>query len=460
MQFKKMISMLMAVVLCCNITPYIVKAQEKVTKEDRYEENVNGEDIRLIVTYKDDVSEETKKEILNENGVETQDVVENFDTCHIIVLEIDEKKANEVRNKLQSNPNIEDVQPDCRICIDDFDKATNITNSKTVESLFKEPFYSYQWGLKNNGQNIYTSGIAGVDTNIENAWTITVGTEEVLVGVLDSGIDINNYDIQDNIYINNGEIPGNGIDDDNNGYIDDVNGWDFYNDDNSVYDSFDEDCHGTYVASIIGSTKNDFGIIGVCQKVKIIPLKFMSTENGGSTVDAIRAIEYAADLGVKVINCSWAGTEYNHALKAAMRHSKILFVCASGNQGKDIDVSPMYPACFNIDNVISVGAIDNKGNIADYSNYGKRNVDVLAPGDGIIGQLPDDMFIISDGTSAAAPFVTGEAALIYSLKPDLKGSKVADYITKNVVKEKKNYSRIKSRGRIDIYQALLYVQNK
>lgn len=446
MRKRKIPVMLMAAIFICNVKPCMVNAEE--------------EDVRLIVTYHDNVTEEMKEEVLAENGIEEEEIVEKFEASNMVVVEVEENNADEMQKQLADNPNVEAVQPDYKICIDHFDISAALSNMESEESSLAEPFYDYQWGLKNNGQAIYAPGIAGVDTNIENAWTITTGTQEVLVGVLDAGIDINNYDIKDNIYVNTAEIPDNGIDDDHNGYIDDVNGWDFYHEDNSVFDSFEEDSHGTFMASIIGSSKNDFGMVGVCQKVRIVPLKFMSTVDGGSTVDAIRAIEYASSLGVKVINCSWAGTEYNHALKAAMRHSNILFVCASGNQGKDIDASPMYPACFNIGNVISVGAIDNQGNIADYSNYGKKNVDVLAPGDGIMGQLPGNMYMLSGGTSAAAPFVTGEAALIYSLKPDLKGSKVADYIIKNVTKDKENYKQIKSRGRIDIYKALMYVLEK
>ena len=323
--------------------------------------------------------------------------------------------------------------------------------NKVIE--INEDYYPLQWGIENVGQTLYQEGVAGIDANVKKAWTITRGSERVLVGVLDSGIDINNVDIKDNIYVNKREIAGNGRDDDRNGYIDDVNGWDFLNDDASVFDSALEDSHGTYVASIIGAPLDDVGMVGVSPNVTIVPLKFMSSVDGGDTTDAIRAIEYAKKIGVKIIVCSWNGSTYNEALKEVMKKSGILFVCASGNQGINIDATPMYPASYDLENIISVGAIDNQGNVPVYSNYGKKAVDVLAPGDAILGQFPGNMYYATNGTSAAAPFVAGEAALIYSKNPRMRSGSVKRCIMKNVVKDSR-YSRVKSGGRIDVYRAV------
>ncbi len=457
MKGKKWIGIFSAVVVSCLMNLSVVQAKERDV-EIGIEKTPK---VRLIVTYQDNVSEEAREEALDQSGVDKQNVVENFTVSQSTVIEVSQEDANEIEKQLEEHSDVVAVSPDYQICIEDFDiSAAMYQPKKTDNFIITDPYYTYQWGLKNTGQAIYQWGTAGIDTNIEQAWSITSGSEEVLVGVLDAGIDIDNIDLCDNIYVNRREIVGNGIDDDNNGYVDDVNGWDFYHDDATVFDSLEEDSHGTYIASIIGAPRNEIGMVGVSPNVKIVPLKFMSTVDGGNTSDAIRAIEYASELGVKVINCSWIGTEYNHALKEAMRHSGILFVCASGNQGKNIDLEPVYPACFNIGNVITVGAINSQGDMVDYSNYGKKNVDVLAPGDGILGQLPNNMLILSDGTSAAAPFVTGEAALLYSIKPNLQGSKMADYIRKAVVKDKENYQQVKSRGRIDIYQALQYTMKK
>lgn len=450
---------IIALLICVLVLQTSIVTDAKGMRSKGYKRNIsNKETVRMIVTYTDNTSDENKEKLLKTAGLCDENVIEEFQSSNTMIVEIPEENQNDVQERLEDSSCVENIQADYKICIEKFKPLRTSCFSKKTKSIITEPFYSYQWGLKNDGQEIYMPGVRGIDVNAERAWKITEGSEKVLVGVLDAGIDINNYDLAQNIYTNTKEIAENGVDDDHNGYIDDIHGWDFYNEDNSVYDSFEEDSHGTYVASIIGAPKNEFGILGVSPNVTIVPLKFMSTEYGGNTSDAIRAIEYAKNLGVKVINCSWAGEEYNKALKLAMKRSKILFVCASGNQGRNIDVSPMYPASFDLDNIITVGAIDNCGNMADYSNYGKKSVDVLAPGDGIIGELPDNMFIITDCTSAAAPFVTGEAALIYSLYPNMKAEKAADYIKKNVVKDAKNYKQIRSKGRIDIYRALRSVK--
>lgn len=340
--------------------------------------------------------------------------------------------------------------------VDAAEKWHHRKNRETIE--VNEDFYQLQWGIENVGQALYQEGTAGVDANVKDAWSITTGNERILVGVLDSGIDINNVDIRSNIYVNKREIPGNNRDDDRNGYIDDVNGWDFLNDDNSVFDSSTEDSHGTYVASILGAPLDGVGMVGVCPNVSIVPLKFMSSVDGGDSNDAVEAIKYAKKLGVKIILCSWAGSTYNPALEDAMRRSGILFVCASGNEGINLDETPMYPACFELENVISVGAIDNRGDVPSYSNYSKKNVDVLAPGDAIIGQFPGNMYYATSGTSAAAPFVAGEAALIYSVSPGWNSRDVKKCIMRNVTKDSR-YKQVKTGGRIDVYKAVKNASN-
>ncbi len=360
------------------------------------------------------------------------------------IMKVSDEK--EVTEKLLADSNVMCVQRNVNVFAQGHEK-------RKAEIEVKEDFYQLQWGIENVGQALYQEGIAGMDANVKKAWSITTGNDRVLVGVLDSGIDINNVDIQSNIYVNEREIPGNGKDDDRNGYIDDVNGWDFLHDDNSVFDSATEDAHGTYVASILGAPLDDVGMVGVCPNVTIVPLKFMSSVDGGDTSDAIEAIEYAKKIGVKIINCSWNGNNYNPELKEAMKRSGILFVCASGNQGIDIDETPMYPACYDLNNVITVGAIDNCGNVPTYSNYGERNVDVLAPGDAILGQFPNNMYYATSGTSSAAPFVAGEAALIYSRNPRLSSGELKKCIMQNVRKDLR-YTDVKTRGRIDVYQAV------
>lgn len=428
---------------------------KNVNAKDVHGYEKDKETVELIITYKDNVSKNKKDQVLDKiDEIELEQ--ESFFDSDIKVISVSKDEEKNVVKMLNKSACIESVQEDERIYIDDIDdhdvKVQCRAEKKKLD--IKDDFYSYQWALKNIGQTISKEGVKGIDINAEKAWKLSTGSKSVLVGVLDSGVDIENVDLVDNIYVNQNEIEGNGIDDDNNGYVDDINGWDFYNDDNTVFDSMEEDSHGTYVSSIIGAPMDEVGMVGACPNVKIVPLKFISSSEGGDTSDAIRAIEYASKLGVKIINCSWAGSVNNKALKKAMKKSNILFICAAGNQGVNIDIEKKYPAAFKLENLISVGAIDCQGNIPEFSNYGKKNVDVLAPGDEILGQFPGNYYYISEGTSAACPYVTAEAALIYSIRPKVSAKKVAGYIKKAVVKDKRYQKRVSSGGRIDMYKAM------
>ncbi|AEY67207.1 S8 family peptidase [Clostridium sp. BNL1100] len=421
------ISLLLCIFLISSIFP--------VYAEDNCYKSVDKE--RFIVKYKDDISNIEKQEIrtkYNKSNVSFKDLDEGLE-----LWELD--NGDDSITEIQKNPAIEFVQPDYKLAIYN-------ENQGTVPS---DLYFSYQWGLSNTGQTIGITGTPGVDIDATRAWQFTKGDSSVVVGVLDSGIDINHPDIKDNIYINMDEVPDNGVDDDNNGYIDDINGWDFYNKDKMVYDEFYEDIHGTLVSGIIAATSDTQGMCGVAPNIKILPLKFMSTIDGGYTSDAINAIKYAKSMGVKIINCSWTERNYNKALKVAMQKSKILFICAAGNYGLDVEVTPFYPACFNIPNVISVGAIDNQGKLASFSNFG-TDVDVLAPGVNILSIIPDGGYLISGGTSLAAPFVTGIAALAQSLDRDIKENKLSKIIKKCVVRD--DTYPVRTKGRVNAYNVL------
>lgn len=277
-----------------------------------------------------------------------------------------------------------------------------------------EPQFESQWGLKNSGQTINSiAGTEGVDVNAIPAMELATG-RDVVVATIDTGVDINNTELQENIYTNTKEIAGNGIDDDNNGYIDDINGWDFVNDDKTVYDDATEDTHGTNVAGIISANKNDNGIIGTAPGAKILPLKILKG-NSGSTSDAIDAIYYAKAMGVKIINCSWGSSEFNYPLKDAINNSGMTFICSSGNSGSS---SISYPAAFGLPNIVSVGAINNKGDITDFTSKGNSN-DIYAPGKDIYTTSPGNTYGYVSGTSFSAAFVSGVAALVKQSVPNI-----------------------------------------
>lgn len=318
----------------------------------------------------------------------------------------------------------------------------------------QDSLYVYQWGVNNFGQLIAQYGIEGVDINVSDCWKYTKGLPIVVVGILDTGIDIEHEDLADSIYCNWLEVPQNGIDDDRNGYVDDVHGWDFLNNDSTVYDSLLEDIHGTYVAGIVGAQHNEVGIVGISPNVRIIPLKFMDGKHG-NTSDAIRAINYAKRMGVTIINCSWSGTEYNEALRFTMKNSNIMFVCSAGNSAMDVNQTPVYPASFStsLSNVISVGSIDNRGGYDPISNYGQA-IDVVAPGVNVISTIPQNGYIFGGGTSAAAPHVTGIICLMKSLNPFIQPKEIKNILKQNVVKDKQYVGKVSSGGRVDAYKSI------
>lgn len=261
------------------------------------------------------------------------------------------------------------------------------------------------------------------------AWDLTTGSASVVVGVIDTGIDYNHPDLASNIWVNPGEISGNGIDDDGNGYIDDLRGIDAVNNDS---DPMDDQYHGTHVAGTIGAVGNNgVGVVGVAWNVKMIGCKFLNASGSGSTSGAITCIDYMTDLktnrGVNLIatNNSWGGGGYSSALVDAITRAHtagIVFVAAAGNDGLNNDSVASYPSNYPIDNVIAVAAIDQSGALASFSNYGATMVDIGAPGVSILSTYPGNQYAFLNGTSMAAPQVTGALALLRAYRPTLSMS--------------------------------------
>jgi hypothetical protein len=302
----------------------------------------------------------------------------------------------------------------------------------TVDHSPNDDIYmqNLMWGMKVQFGGIYGSGA-------NEAWaTYEVGSRDVVVGILDTGVDIAHKDLAKNIWTNPFETPGNGVDDDGNGYKDDVHGWDFFHGDASLFDSEAADFHGTHVAGTIGAEgSNAAGVVGVNWAVTMIPMKFIHGE--GSTSDAVEALDYLTDLkvrhGLNIVasNNSWGGSEESQALEDAINRggdAEILFVAAAGNDSADIDEVPAFPASHECDTrfdndeprgfdcLISVAAITKDGDIADFSNHGSTSVDIGAPGQEIASTYPGNAYVYLDGTSIAAPHVTGAIALLASCR--------------------------------------------
>ncbi|MDP4093577.1 MAG: S8 family serine peptidase [Bacillota bacterium] len=403
-------------------------------------QNTGRDKKEILVKYKDDSkADSVRASIKSKFKLNKLDSKRKFRKSKMELVRIGDKdNVDSVVKDLRNDPNVEYAQPNYQI---------------TISSLPNDTDFAKQWGLSNNGQTIQGQDArSGVDVDVSSAWDTTQGSSSVVVGVLDTGIDIGHEDLAKNIYVNDKENTGSkGVDDDGNGYIDDLNGWNFVDGNNQVYDP-SADTHGTEVAGIIAAVNsNTTGISGVAPNVKILPLKFI---NGtiGYTSDAIDAINYAMSMGVKIINCSFSASDNNLALKDAMQNSGILFVCSAGNTGANVTQTPTYPANFGLSNLISVAAIDGKGVLANFSTYGS-SIDVAAPGVNILTTTPDGYDYLS-GTSASAPFVTGEAALLLSNNPGMSISDVKSRIISNVKKCNNLVDKVSSGGRIDINAAL------
>jgi len=336
---------------------------------------------------------------------------------------------------LENDPDVEYAEPNY------YRYATSTTPD--------DPDFKVLWGLNNTGQSVndVTPETPGADIDAPEAWDIATGSSDVIIAVIDSGVDYNHEDLSVNIWSNTGETgekADNGIDDDDNGYVDDVRGWDFVNDDNDPMDSND---HGTHVAGTIAAKGNNAtGITGVCWTARIMPLRFLNTIGIGSVADAILAINYARANGAKIINASYGSTDYSQSEKDAISSAGsagILFVAAAGNGGDDQvgddnDTTAEYPASYDLANIISVAAIDQDDALCSFSNYGAVSVDVGAPGRNIYSAQPARQTVWSDNFDDGniSDWTTGETAGItwglsssvsYSSSYSLTDSPAGDY---------------------------------
>jgi sugar lactone lactonase YvrE len=294
-----------------------------------------------------------------------------------------------------------------------------------------------------------------IRANATQAWDVTTGGTNVVVAVIDTGIRRTHEDLAGNMWTNPGEIPGNGIDDDGNGYIDDVYGWDFYNNDN---DPTDDHGHGTHVAGTIGGVGNNtVGVAGVNWKTQIVAIKFLGASGSGTIAGAISSVEYARKLKayVRLTNNSWGGGGYSAALYAAIEGAKAdgqLFIAAAGNAGNDNDASPTYPASYPCDNIIAVASIDPGGGLSSFSNYGATSVDIGAPGRNIMSCLAtaDNAYGQMSGTSMATPHVSGAAALLWNFFPALTWSEVKSAILDSARPNSALTGKVLTGGELDI----------
>jgi subtilisin family serine protease len=358
--------------------------------------------------------------------------------------------------ELKRDPNVAYVEP-------------NYYLSKTADPVGMQQTFSAeqihatslqaQSGNQAQSVNLATSAPIGVQS-IWNSGT-AVPSERPIVAVIDTGLDANHYVIQgtDALWTNPGEIAANGIDDDANGYIDDVHGWNFVAGNNNPND---DDDHGTHVTGIILSVDQDIFASPLRQsRIQIMPLKFLDSSGVGTTANAIRAIYYAANNGASVLNNSWGGSTYSSALAEAIAYSYskgALFVAAAGNLGENNDSQPMYPASYEIPNVISVAATTEYDSLASFSNFGGGTVHLGSPGVYILSTIPGDQFATCSGTSMATPFVAGTAAQMKVESPAMLPYQLRQILLGQTSRISSLDGKVTTNGRLESANAVTYAK--
>ncbi len=338
--------------------------------------------------------------------------------------------------------------------------------NKAADILYAHPNYQVQafstipndtrfnelWGMHNTGQ---TGGTVGADIHAPQAWDIATGSHNIVVAVIDTGVDYTHPDLAANMWTNEAELHGSaGFDDDHNGYIDDIYGYDFCNNDG---DPMDDHYHGTHCAGTIGAVgNNNQGVTGVCWNVRIMALKFLDAGGSGWSDDAISCIQYSVLMGANLSSNSWGGGGYDQGLKDAIDAAGadgMLFVAAAGNSGSNNDQNPHYPSSYDSPSLIAVMATDKDDSKASFSCYGPISVDLGAPGTDILSCKPGNSYQTLSGTSMATPHVAGSCALLWSMNPTLTNTEIKDILIQTV--DKTLPGLCVSEGRLNLYNAIL-----
>lgn len=369
-----------------------------------------------------------------------------------LLLKSNAKSTNVLVNELESLPEVQFAEPNYIYTTGSFEGSSPV-----------DPMYGKLWGLKNtgtnepdrNGGNSGTPGVVGADVDAEKAWSITRGSRKVVVAVIDTGIDYNHPDLKNQMWVNDKEVAGNGVDDDGNGYVDDIHGWNAEKDNGNPMDG---NAHGTHCAGTIGAEHNNGqGVSGVMSDVRLMAIKFLSDAGSGSLADAVEAIDYATKMNVDVMSNSWGGGGYSQALFdsiTAAKNKGIVFVAAAGNDSSNNDSRPSYPASYQVDNVISVASHTAQDTLSTFSNFGKRSVHVAAPGSNILSSTPGNTYKVFSGTSMATPHVSGVVGLLISEMGRQPVKALRDRLMATTVPEAAYRKTTQGGGRVSAYNFL------
>jgi alpha-tubulin suppressor-like RCC1 family protein/subtilisin family serine protease/fibronectin type 3 domain-containing protein len=438
--------------------PY-VRTQETVVKDSATSADQSIDQTamvadHLLIRLKAGASFASLERLAEKFGGSVSSKLPNTET-YIVTFEAN--KANDLVDQMahyaQQNEIVAYVEPDY------FVQSLSVPN---------DPKFGQLWSLNNTKQ---TGGKLDADIDAPEAWDFSTGSRSVKVAVIDSGIDYTHPDLSANIWANPGEIAENGIDDDHNGFIDDIRGWNFVSASN---DPRDDNFHGTQMAGVVGAVGNNgYLMAGVCWQVSMIPVKFLDAEGLGVTSDAAAAISYASKVGADVSLCPWGGTSYSQVVRDAIAEADtkgVLFVTAAGNGGVDLvgddnDITPFYPAGYDLENIISVGSLNYFDKPAPSSNYGIESVDVFAPGETIRttypmistemmdGRMPTE-FGVSSGTSFAAAHVAGACALVKAYQSSLTPMQVKQLVVWQSDPLPDLVGKCRSEARVNAYQGL------
>jgi subtilisin family serine protease len=402
----------------------------------------------LLVKFKSNVSFATIDEITSRLHDRIEDRIES-DPGLEAIDDLDDADVAQTVAQYSAMPEVEYAEPNYEISLDTVDAPP------FVPVLPHDPRFTDQWALANSGQR---GGTAGADISATRAWVTTTGSDDVVVAVLDSGVDYTHEDLVQNMW----QRPANmaPYQDNELGAVEDEFGFNAI--DNSS-DPMDENGHGTHCAGIIGAEgSNDIGISGVNWKVRIMPLKFMNAGGFGTTKDAIEAINYVIDrkkagVNVRIISASWGSTQKSRSLEEVIRKAydnDILFVAASGNASTNNDRTPHFPSSYNVPNVVSVAALDRNDKLAKFSNFGLKSVAIAAPGVDILSTWLGNQYEEKSGTSMATPVVAGVAALIVAEHPRISVDDLKKKLLASVDPLPQLKDKVTTGGRIDAAKAV------
>jgi subtilisin family serine protease len=413
----------------------------------------------LLVQFRDNATENVKDKVKKQYGASKKETIKaKGDGMGDLELLNVTSDVPALAAQLSKDPSVEFAEPNWLAY-----KAQTAPTPFTNDPYFSD---GHMWDM----YSPTSTPSSQYGTKAAAAWARGYkGSANIVVGVIDEGIDINHPDLQGQIWVNQAEAKGKpGVDDDRNGYIDDINGWDFVNNDNTVFDGdgvSGVDHHGTHVAGTIGAKANNSeGVVGVNWNIQIVPLKFLG-EGGSTMAMAIKAVDYLTNLrtkkGLNVVaaNNSWVAGGYSSGLYNALvraRSANILHIAAAGNGSANNDTSAVYPANYNLDNVISVASIDPDGTKSTWSNYGRTTVDLAAPGAWIWSTAAKDGVKYSEefGTSMATPHVTGAVALYASVYPGRTYKQIRQALLSSTAPTPALNGLTVTNGRLDIAKML------